>query len=77
MFAVRYSVPLVASFVIAAPLGYWLSRQWLQSFAEHTPIHWWLFPMAFVLVSAVVITTVVIQSWRVATANPVESIKTE
>lgn len=77
LFAVRYSVPLVASFVIAAPLGYWLSRQWLQSFAEHTPIYWWLFPLSFVGVSAVVILTVVAQSWRVATENPVESIKTE
>ena len=77
LFAVRYSVPLVASFVIAAPLGYWLSRQWLQSFAEHTPIYWWIFPLSFVGVSAVVVLTVVAQSWRVATENPVESIKTE
>ena len=51
--------------------------QWLQSFAEHTPLHWWLFPLSFVGVSAVVIATVVAQSWRVATQNPVESIKTE
>ena len=77
LFAMRYAVPLVVAFIVSAPVGWWLSNGGLQSFAEHTPIHWWLFPMAFVLVSAVVITTVVIQSWRVATANPVESIKTE
>ena len=77
LFAMRYAVPLVVAFIVSAPVGWWLSNGWLQSFAEHTPIHLWLFPMAFVLVSAVVITTVVIQSWRVATANPVESIKTE
>lgn len=73
LFALRYAVPLV----IAAPIGWWLSNSWLQSFAEHTPIHWWLFPISFVAVSAVVVLTVVVQSWRVATANPVESIKTE
>ena len=77
LFARRYALPLVVAFVVAAPVGWWLSNSWLQSFAEHTPIHWWLFPMSFVLVSAVVIATVVVQSWRVATANPVESIKTE
>ena len=77
LFAIRYAVPLVAAFVIAAPIGWWLSKQWLHSFAEHTPIYWWLFPLAFVIVSAVVILTVVVQAWRVATANPVESIKTE
>ncbi len=77
LFAIRYAVPLVAAFVIAAPIGWWLSKQWLRSFAEHTPIYLWLFPLAFVIVSAVVILTVVVQAWRVATANPVESIKTE
>ena len=77
LFAMRYALPLVVAFVVAAPVGWWLSNSWLQSFAEHTPIHWWLFPVAFVLVSAVVVITVIIQSWRVATANPVESIKTE
>ncbi len=77
LFAIRYAVPLVAAFVTAAPIGWWLSKQWLRSFAEHTPIYWWLFPLAFVIVSAVVILTVVVQAWRVATANPVESIKTE
>ena len=77
LFAMRYAVPLIVAFVVAAPIGWWLSKQWLQSFAEHTPIHLWLFPISFVLVSAVVIATVMVQSWRVATANPVESIKTE
>ena len=77
LFAMRYALPLVVAFVVAAPVGWWLSNSWLQSFAEHTPIHWWIFPLSFVLVSAVVVITVIIQSWRVATANPVESIKTE
>ena len=77
LFGMRYALPLVVAFVVAAPVGWWLSNSWLQSFAEHTPIHWWLFPLSFVLVSAVVVITVIIQSWRVATANPVESIKTE
>ena len=77
LFTMHYALPLVVAFVVAAPVGWWLSNSWLQSFAEHTPIHWWLFPLSFVLVSAVVVITVIIQSWRVATANPVESIKTE
>ena len=77
LFAVRYALPLVVAFAVGAPLGWWLGKKWLQSFCEHTPIHFWIFPVAFVAVSAVVILTVVVQSWRVATENPVESIKTE
>ncbi len=77
LFTRRYALPLVLSFAIAAPIGYYISEQWLQNFAEHTPIYWWLLPMAFVIISIVVLLTVVVQSWRVATMNPVESIKTE
>ena len=47
LFTKRYALPLVLSFVIAAPIGYYISEQWLQNFAEHTPIYWWLFPVAF------------------------------
>ncbi len=77
LFTKRYAIPLILSFVIAAPIGYYISEQWLQNFAEHTPIYWWLFPLAFVIVSTIVLLTVITQSWRVATMNSVESIKTE
>lgn len=77
LFTKRYTLPLILSFLIAVPIGYYISEQWLQNFAEHTPIYWWLFPLAFVIVSMVVLLTVIVQSWRVATMNPTESIKTE
>ena len=77
LFTRRYALPLILSFLIAVPIGYYISEQWLQNFAEHTPIYGWLFPVAFVIVSMVVLLTVIIQCWRVATMNPVESIKTE
>ena len=77
LFAMRYAVPLIIAFLIAAPIGYGISRQWLQQFAAHAPIHWWIFPLAFGIVSTVVLLTVIVQCWRVATTNPVESIRTE
>lgn len=77
LFTQRYTLPLIISFVVVAPIGFYLSEQWLQNFAVHTSIHWWIFPLAFIIVSIVVLLTVIIQSWRVATMNPVESIKTE
>ena len=77
LFAGRYLILLLVAFVIAAPVGYYISTKWLQNFAEHTPIYWWFFPLAFLMVSVVVLLTVVLQSGRVATENPVNSIKTE
>lgn len=68
---------LVGSFIVAAPLAWYIGREWLQSFAERTPIYWWLFPLALLVIALVTLLTVVIQSWRTANENPVNSIKNE
>jgi putative ABC transport system permease protein len=73
----RYVWLLIGSFIIAAPLAYYIGREWLQSFAERTPIYWWLFPLALLAVGTVTLLTVIIQSWRTANENPVNSIKNE
>ena len=67
----------IACFIIAAPIAYYIGRQWLQSFAERTPIYWWLFPLALLTVGVITLTTVIIQSWRTANENPINSIKNE
>lgn len=77
LLARRYVWPLAGAFVLSVPLAWWLADQWLQSFADHAPIHWWVFVLAFVLTAAVVLFTVMVQTWRVARTNPVESIRTE
>ena len=73
----RYLLLLALAFVIATPIALWLGQEWLQGFAERTPIHWWLFPLALLFVAAVTLLTVTIQGWRAATENPINCIKTE
>ena len=77
MFCRHYGLLLVVSFVVSAPLAYYIGRQWLQGFTERTPIYWWLFPLALLAVGLITLATVVTQSWRTANENPVNSIKTE
>lgn len=77
MFCRHYALLLAVSFIIAAPIAYYIGRQWLQSFAERTPIYWWLFPLALLTVGVITLTTVIIQSWRTANENPINSIKNE
>ncbi len=63
--------------LLASPLAWWLGEQWLQGFAYHVNIEWWVFAiMGFV---AILITslTVSYQAIRAALMNPVESLKTE
>ena len=77
MFCRHYALLLAVSFIVAAPVAYYIGLQWLQSFAERTPIYWWLFPLALLAVGIITLATVIIQSWRTANENPVNSIKNE
>ena len=77
MFNKTYVRILLICFVLAAPLTWYAIHAWLENFAYRTPIYWWVFILAFLLVSAVTIVTVTFQNWRAASENPVISIKTE
>jgi len=73
----RYIYLLTICFIIAVPLSWYAIHFWLQGFAYKTPMYWWVFAIAFLLVATLTSATVTFQSWRVANANPVDSIKTE
>lgn len=77
MFNSRYIKILLCCFVVGAPLGWKFSSEWLKTFAERTPIYWWIFLAAFVLVALITLFTVTLQAWKTANENPVNSIKTE
>ncbi len=64
-------------FVVAAPLAWYGVSEWLGTFAYRTPIYWWVFAVSLLIVLVITLATVTIQSWRAATANPVEAFKTE
>lgn len=74
MFNMQYLRILVVCFLFAAPVAYSLYERWVESFAYRTPMHWWLFAVAFLIVALVVCLTVTVQSWRAARERPVETI---
>lgn len=65
------------SFVIAIPISYYMINKWLENFAYKTPIHWWVFLASGLLILLIVLFTVTLQSYKAATANPVNSLKSE
>ena len=77
MFNRRYLYILLGCFVVAAPAGYLLGKQWLEGFAVRTAISPLLFIASFLLISLITMLTVTYQSWKNATENPIKSIKTE
>lgn len=77
MFNKTYFRILVVCFVLSAPVAFYAIRRWLENFAYKTPMYWWVFAIAFLLVSLITVLTVTFQNWRAANENPVSSIKTE
>ena len=73
----QYVYIVCSCFIIAAPVAYYVISKWLENFAYKTPLYWWVFVLAFLIVSMVTVTTVTFQSWHAANANPVDSLKTE
>lgn len=71
----KFMIIIAICFVIALPMAWWGVSEWLMSFAFRTPIHWWVFGVALLVVLLITILTVTVQSWRAATENPTKSIK--
>lgn len=68
---------VLVSFLIAAPLAYWIMYHWLQDYAYRVNIQWWVFAVACILTITIAILTVSYQSIRAALMNPVNSLKRE
>ncbi|RNC64227.1 ABC transporter permease [Proteiniphilum sp. X52] len=68
---------LCIAFFIATPVVYYTIMKWLENFSYKAPLYWWIFPLSGMIVLFIVILTVSAQSWRAATANPVDALKTE
>ena len=77
MLSMDYVKPLIVAFLIACPLIWFALHKWLENFAYKTTISWWLFGLTGALVFFIGFITVSLQSWRVATKNPVEALRYE
>ena len=75
LFNKPYIRMLLICFVISIPITYQIVSLWLQNFAYHIPVFWWVFAVALVILLLTVSTTVTVLSWRIAHENPIESLK--
>ncbi|HEX3385947.1 MAG TPA: FtsX-like permease family protein, partial [Mucilaginibacter sp.] len=67
----------IVAFVIAAPIATWFTRQWLDNFAYRVHTGWMLFAMAGVVSVLTAIIAVSYHAIKAATANPVNSLRSE
>ena len=77
LLSVEFIKLVLIAFVIAAPIGLFGMNKWLQDFAYHIHISWWVFAVAGASSILIAFFTISFQAIKAAIANPVASLRTE
>lgn len=77
IFSKELLILIAISFLIAAPVGYYVMTQWLQDFEYNISIEFWMFLVAIVFTFIIGGFTTGFRSLRAARANPVDSLRSE
>jgi len=68
---------VLLAFVIVTPLAFWGMNKWMQNFADHTSLSWWVFVLSGAGMLLTALITLSSQTIRAAIANPVKSLRSE
>jgi putative ABC transport system permease protein len=77
LLSTEFLVLVIISFAIAAPVAGFFMHKWLQDFAYHTSLNFWVFIIAGISALTIALFTVSFQAVRAAIANPVTSLRSE
>ncbi len=77
LLAKEYVVLMVVSFLVAVPLAYFLANKWLENFAYHIALSWWMFVVPIAILFCIILCIVGSQSFKTANTNPVNALKCE
>jgi putative ABC transport system permease protein len=77
MFFREYLMLVLIANIVALPVANWLMNRWLQNYAYHVNIAWWMFVAVLALTLVIVLITVLGQVLKAANGNPAEVVKSE
>lgn len=73
--SVRYMLTTLLAIVLATPVSVWLMRRYLQDFHYVIPFPWYVLPLSALVTLLVAMLSILWQTWRAASANPVETLR--
>jgi len=73
----EFMLLVMLSLLIACPLAYYFMHDWLQQYAYHADISWWIFAAAGSTAFVITLATVSYQALKTALANPAKSLRSE
>ena len=62
---------------IAFPIAWWGANWWLDAYAYHIKVEWWIFALAGVMATGIALLTVSYQAIKAAVVSPVKILKSE
>jgi len=77
LLSAEFIVLVLIAFAIASPLAWLGMHKWLQGYAYHAVIEWWMFVLAGVVALLITLLTISFQAIKAAVANPVKSLRSE
>ena len=77
IFSKEFTLLIIVAFVIAAPVAWYVSNNWLQSFAYRIHIGIWIFVIAIAASVLIAWITVGYKAIQAAIVNPVKSLRSE
>jgi putative ABC transport system permease protein len=72
-----FLVLVVIALFIAVPLAWYAMNGWLQSFAYHPPLKWWIFALPGGFIILIALATISYQVIKATLVNPTVSLRTE
>jgi ABC-type antimicrobial peptide transport system permease subunit len=73
----HFSWVLVISMVIAGPIAWYIGHRWLEGFAYHIDIPWWVFGATFVGTGTLIALIIWANGIRVISVNPTKTLRSE
>lgn len=63
--------------IISVPVTLYFMKKWLNNFAYKVDINWWVFVIAFIFATLLVLLTVLFHSYKASRINPVDAMRYE
>ncbi|MBX2877965.1 MAG: ABC transporter permease [Saprospiraceae bacterium] len=77
LFVKAYFLQCILAMIIVIPMVQYLLSGWLENFAYHVAISWWVYPMATLLLIFMILLTVTQQIIKAAKVNPTLLLRNE
>lgn len=77
MLSKEFTLTVLTALIIALPISYWVTSDWLSGFEYRIRLEWWFFIVSGFITIAITWLTVGVQTIRASLSNPVASLRSD